>query len=147
MNSLAPEEDQNAVEIPVFGRLVAAAFLALATACATVATRPPEEVVRDRAQLRWNALVQGDAKVAYEYFSPGSRANFTLAQFVSSIKLGFWKAVRVDKVMCESADKGKAPDSCEVHVTIEYDYNGMRIATPHRETWIREGSEWWFLRR
>ena len=149
MNSLAREEFQSAVGFPVFGRVVAAAFLALATACATVPSRPPEEIVRDRAQARWNALVQGDAKAAYEYFSPGSRATFTLSDFVGSIRIGFWKAVQVDKVMCEGADKSadKAADRCEVHTTIEYDYNGMRIKTPHREEWIRDGQDWWFLRR
>ena len=34
--------------------------------CATVAKGPAlEEIVKDRAQARWNALVQGDVKTAY----------------------------------------------------------------------------------
>jgi hypothetical protein len=126
-----------------FGRQFAAVVLtALVAACATsVPSRPPEEVVKDRAQARWNALVQGDVKAAYEYFSPGSRATMSLTDFASGIKLGFWKVVTVDKVECGS------PDRCEVSTTIEYEFRGSRVKTPTRETWVRDGADWWYLRR
>ena len=129
-----------------FGRSAAGwitvGLIGLVTAsCAALETRSPEEVVKQRAQTRWNALVQGDVKAAYEYFSPGSRETMPLADFASGIRLGFWKAVTVDKVECG------APDRCDVASTIEYDHRGMRIKTPHRETWIRDGTNWWFVRR
>ena len=55
-------------------QFVAVMFTALAAACATNAptaapAKAPEEVVRERAQARWNALVQGDVKAAYEFFA------------------------------------------------------------------------------
>jgi hypothetical protein len=116
--------------------------MALAAACATMDSQSSSEaVVKQRAQARWDAMVQGDLKAAYGYFSPGSRTGYSLADFGSSIRIGFWKAVTVDRVECNS------PDRCDVMVTIEYLKNGMRIKTPHRESWIRDGSEWWFLRR
>ena len=125
-----------------WAKTVAAGFLVGAlVACAAVNVRPPEQVVRDRAQARWNALVQGDTKVAYEHFSPGTRSTMTLADFVASIRVGFWKAVTVDKVECNS------PDRCEVFATIEYEHQGTRVKTPNREVWIREGSNWWYVRR
>jgi hypothetical protein len=34
-----------------------------------------------------------------------------------------------------------------VQVTIEYEYQGRRMKTPLRETWIRDGSEWSYLQR
>jgi phospholipase C len=121
--------------------LAAVVFPALLAACATPVTpRAPEAVVKDRSQTRWNALVQGDVKTAYEFFSPGSRATMSLADFASGIKVGFWKAVSVDKVECGS-------DSCDVSTTIEYEFRGSRIKTPSRETWVRDGADWWFLRR
>ena len=119
---------------------VAVLMVALMAACATVSPRSSQDIVRDRAQARWNALVQGDVKAAYEFFSPGSRTTMSLADFATGIRLGFWKAVVVDQVECGA-------DSCEVSSTIEYDHRGMRVKTPHRETWVREGSNWWFLRR
>jgi hypothetical protein len=115
-------------------------MVALMAACAAVNPRSSEDIVKERAQARWNALVQGDVKTAYEFFSPGSRAGLSLADFAGGIRIGFWKAVVVDKVEC-------AAESCEVHSTIEYETRGMRVKTPHRETWVRDGSNWWFLRR
>jgi hypothetical protein len=47
----------------------------------------------------------------------------------------------VDKVECSSAQ------SCDALATIEYEYLGKRTKTPLRETWIKEGSEWWYLRK
>ncbi len=116
-------------------------MVAFMAACATVDSRSSEELIKERAQARWNALVQGDVKAAYEYFSPGSRATFTLADFAGGIKIGFWKAVTVEKVQCGGAD------SCDVISNIEYEYRGTRVKTPHRETWVREDSNWWLLRR
>jgi len=110
--------------------------------CATVAQGPaPEAVVKDRAQARWNALVQGDVKTAYEYYGPGTRQTLSLADYAAGIKIGFWKSVAVDKVECASADR------CEVWTTIEYEHHGMRVKSPSRETWIKEGSDWWLVRR
>ena len=110
--------------------------------CASVARGPsPEAAVKERAQARWNALVQGDVKTAYEYYGPGTRSTLSLADFASGVKIGFWKAVTVDKVECGSADR------CEVSTTIEYEHRGMRVKSPSRETWIKEGSDWWLVRR
>ena len=122
-------------------RVAAVVLVAVSASCATVEQRRPEDAVKEKAQARWNALVQGDVKAAYEYFSPGSRATLSLIDFTNGIRIGFWKKVAVDKVECGG------PDSCEVFTTIEYDHRGMRIKTPHRETWVREGTNWWFLRR
>ena len=113
----------------------------MVAACATVPPPSGDVIVRERAQARWNALVAGDVKKAYEYFSPGSRATMSVSDFEKSIRIGFWKAVKVDKVECATADR------CDVHVTIDYDHRGTRITTPHRETWVRDGADWWFLRR
>ena len=145
MNSLWPEQDGSALGNRGFGQsaagLVAGAFVVFLAACAAINPQPSEAVVKERAQARWNALVQGDVKAAYDYFSPGSRATSSLTDYASGIRIGFWKAVTVDRVDCA------APDRCEVHTTIEYDHRGMRIKTPNRETWVREGSNWWYLRR
>lgn len=110
-------------------------------ACATTPPKPADEMVKERAQARWDLMVKGDLDQAYGYFSPSSRATMSLPAFKSRVKPGFWKAVKVDKVECSSADR------CEVSTTISYDYRGSRIDTPHRETWIRDESNWWLLSR
>jgi hypothetical protein len=142
LNSLST---QPVVEMDVFVGLARSASVVavglLAVACATVAPKTPEEQVKERAQARWERLVKGDAKGAYEYFSPGSRSVLSADSFAASIKPGFWKSVVVEKVTCESAQ------TCEAQATIEYEFQGRRTKTPLRETWIRDGSDWWYVQK
>ena len=110
-------------------------------ACATIGQSPPEETVVKRAQERWDALVKGDLKSAYGYLSPGTRSVMDLANYESTVRRGFWKAAKVDKAVCA------AQQSCEVYVTIEYEFRGTQTKTPLRETWIQEGRDWWLVQK
>ena len=146
MNSLCSQQDGNVVRTSSFlrsaARIIAAGLVTAIAACAGVEPRTTSEArVKERAQLRWNALVQGDVKTSYDYFSPGSKTGFSLADYGTSVRIGFWKAVTVESVECST------PDRCEALATIEYVHRGMQIKSPHRETWIRDGSDWWLLRR
>lgn len=140
MNSLSTQRDVEAGFAGHFGRLAAGLILAVAMAgCVALAPRTTEEAVKERAQARWDALVKGDAMAAYAFLSPGSRAVLTSESYATSIRVGFWKSALVDKVVCETQQ------ACEAHVTIEYEFRAQRIKTPLRETWIREGTDWWYL--
>ena len=142
MTSLSTQQLVKAGFLGIVGTLLARLAvmgLALAvSACAVLDRRPPEAVVKDRAQARWDALVKGDIEAAYGYLSPGSRSLMSLEQYSKSIGKGFWKSVVVQDAVC-------AADSCEVHATIEYEFQGRRVKTPYKEKWIREGSSWWFV--
>jgi len=107
--------------------------------CAMLDQRTPEEVVKARSLARWNALISTDLKSAYEYFTPATRQSLRYEGFVMSYRAGFYKSVAVDKVECPK------PDLCSVDVTVETEVKkGLRIKGPLRETWIREGNEWWY---
>jgi hypothetical protein len=120
------------------GFMAALACLAVAAGCVTLDSRPAPEIVKERAQARWNAQVSGDVKAVYGYFTPTVRRTLRFEDFASNAKSGFWKAVTVDGVECQKEDV------CAVSVTIEYEYRGGRIKTPVKETWIRDESNWWF---
>ena len=122
-------------------RLAAVVFVAVLVGCAGVAPRSDEAVVKQRAQARWEALVKGDFNAAYGYFSPGSRSVMSATDYALSLRRGFWKSAVIEKVECGSAQ------ICEVSATIEYELKGLRTKTPLRESWIRDGSEWWYLRK
>jgi hypothetical protein len=109
--------------------------------CATTKPRTAQEIVKERAQARWDAVVKGDSKTAYDYLSPGSRAVITAEAYDASLRKGFWKSAVVEGVECASEQ------SCEAIVAIEYEYMGRRTRTPLREAWVRTGSEWWYLRK
>ena len=103
--------------------------------------RGAEEIVAERAQAKWNALIADKLSEAYKLYSPSSREVMSYEDFVRSIRRGFWKTAKVEKVTCESAD------ACEVQVAIEYSYKGSLIKTPVSETWIRRDGTWWFVQR
>ena len=98
----------------------------------------PEEIVAERAQKRWDALVAGDAEKAYAYLSPASRQIRSLAAYTGSLKLGFWKAAKVERVVCPE------PGLCEVHLVIEY-VQGFAVASPARESWAQTEGQWWYV--
>ena len=123
------------------GGWILGVLLAGLAGCAAVETRKAEDVVRERAQARWEALLKNDIKTAYGYLSPGSRSVMTLEAYTSGIRGGFWKSAQVDKVTCAG------PDTCSVQVVIEYRYAGNTIKTPIGEDWIRQDSQWWYVRK
>jgi hypothetical protein len=143
LNSLSTQHALRWIDFGVrFSRSVLLAVAVVGVAgCAAVSQRSPEEAVAARAQERWDALVKGDLKTAYGYYSPGSRSVMDLASYESTVRRGFWKSAKVDKAVCAEAQ------SCDVHVTIEYEYRGGRTKTPLRETWIQDGSNWWLVQK
>ncbi len=94
-----------------------------------------------RAQARWDALVKGDYKAAYDFLSPSSRVIWSEKEYVNSLRRNFWKAAKVEKVVCTN-DR-----SCSAQASIEYEFQGKRTTTPLAETWILEGSQWWIVLR
>ena len=115
--------------------------LALAGCATTVRPTSPEDQVKARAQARWDQLLKADFRAAYQYFSPGSRAGYSEDEFQLSIRRGFWKSAMVERVVCSSSE------SCDAEVAVEYEFKGIRNKTPVRETWVRDGGEWWYLRK
>ncbi len=110
----------------------------LVSACASLDSRPAPEIVKERSQARWNALVKGEIAKTYEYLSPTTRSTLKLEDYAANMRVGFWKAVTVDGVDCGS------PERCVVSVTVDYEYKMGRNKSPLKETWIREGSNWWY---
>lgn len=125
----------------ILGRLATAVVAVVLSSCAGVAPRSAEAIVKERAQARWDALLKDDVNAAYGYLSPGSRSIISASDYAASLRRGFWKAAVVEKVECGSAQ------SCDVSATIEYEFTGRRTKTPLRETWIRDGSEWWYVHK
>lgn len=124
----------------VFIGLIVSIAVTLAS-CTTVKPRADQDVVRERAQARWDALVKNDFKAAYELLSPGSKGVVTSEQYASTLQSGFWKKAQVDKVVCDG------PERCEVHSTVDYNRRGMDFKTPIRDIWIKEAGNWWYLRQ
>ncbi|HLX22042.1 MAG TPA: hypothetical protein VKR38_01745 [Usitatibacter sp.] len=117
---------------------VAFAGVVVAAGCAMMDTRPHEVVVKERAEARLKAVLAGDTRSMYEFFSPAVRKTLKYDDYASSVNKGFWKAATVEKVECPKADV------CNVGLSVEYVYKGAKVQSPLSETWIQEGRDWWY---
>lgn len=126
----------------VLKAVAAGSFLAVAVAgCGTAPTKaeaPPEGIVKQRSQERWDAMVAGDLEKVYAYMSPAGRQTISLEAFRNSVRPGFWKKAEVTGVTCEK-------DACDVTLQLTYVYRGSTIQTPARETWVRSDGAWWHV--
>ena len=124
--------------------LLGALFLA---GCATTQVQDtPENIVRQRAKARWDALVAGEKEKAYQFLSPSYRAlrDFNYYQRTISGGLAQWKSADVIGVQCK-------PDACTARIRIEFQIlmkgYGNALNTHYDESWILEKGDWWFYER
>ena len=119
-----------------------AAGLALA-GCAALQPQTPEQIVEQRVEARWNALMKGDFEQAWTFTQPGFRALVKQQDYRKRFgTAGQWRGVQVHGVEC-------AAERCSVRLRLT-----SRFMTPpfHRqdvvgtidETWVREDRQWWF---
>jgi hypothetical protein len=122
----------------------------LAGGCATLpfggfsADSPKEEkvaAVRERAEARWNALVQDDIPAAYRYLSPTTRDVLSLDQYRAKVARRTFREAKVDTVECEA-------ELCKVKIKLTFDRPRMKgMIVPLEETWIIERGQFWFVYR
>lgn len=125
--------------------LVSGLVLLGLAACATTGTG--EDRVVERAQARWQALLNGDLDTAYSYYSPGYRATKSRTDFEVELRLKRvkWTSATYREHQCE-----------ENRCIVTFDV-GYRVARPVpgldvwdgksvvRDTWVRSNGEWWFV--
>lgn len=124
---------------------VALPFVAL-TGCATVAPTA-DNIVAERAQARWDAVLAKDYATAYTYYSPGFRAK--VSQTDLEIKL---RLQRVRWTTAKVKDQTCAGEACTVRVDITYQvgapvpgvstWSGFDLI---EEQWVKTGGDWWYV--
>ena len=119
--------------------------LLLLSACAT--TVRTEDIIKERATARWNALLSGDLAGAYEYLSPGFRSSVSSIQYQRSILIKKVKWTSVQYIESDCAES-----SCKVTVLLDYTvYGGLPgvksfdgAQTIH-ESWLLIEGTWYFV--
>ncbi len=100
-----------------------------------------EQVVANRAQLRWDALRAGRYEEAYSYITPSMRTTLPLDVFRGRISGGSWLDVKVTKAVCES-------EVCDVSVKLDYYVlPNLRDSQVINEKWLLDAGNWWFVYR
>ncbi len=125
------------------GRYLVVVVLAVLTAaCATLRPDSPNEekvkVVTQRAEARWNAVIDKNFDAAYEYLSPSSRAALPLASFRAMASRIAYRGIKITAVSCEE-------QICRANMILTYDAAGQRVNTPFNEDWIIEKGQAWYV--
>ncbi len=128
-------------------RTIAVAALALLLAACSKPDRPPEDVVAERAQARWDAMVAQEFQRAWEYYSPGFREQTEPAVFEvqMSQRPVRWDSAELVEVECPQ------PEKCTARFRVGYtavgapgQLAGLQNERSIRETWVRLQDEWWY---
>ena len=128
-------------------RLIAAAPVAVLLAGCAGQPREPEDV-KARAQQRWDLLIAGEHKQAYEYLTPGYRTTVGADQYDARLRTRTvkWLSTQVHGAECETEDV------CTVKTTLNFEVQmpipgigKQRSFQPLNEKWLLNDGVWYFL--
>jgi hypothetical protein len=114
--------------------------------CATFAPVPPEKLVQERAQARWQALIAGDFEGAYNYLPPSYRALHDLKYYRGTINNAVErKGAEVIRAECKT-------DVCLATVRVDAVFAGAMgghrtLSTHYEEKWVSEDGGWWYYEK
>ena len=127
-------------------KLAAACCLLMLAGCASFAPRSPEDQVKVRAQARYDAVLKGDRKRAYEYFTPGFRGTVSAATYAGAIGSAVETVgATVESVRCETLEKCIAQVKLELKPIAVRGFAGTIVTTYADETWLLESGQWWLF--
>jgi hypothetical protein len=124
--------------------IVGALVAVLAAGCASIGAglRPAEEVVLERAQARWSALVERDWKTAYAFLTPAYREVVPLKrysdQFGGPLR---WESAKPAGAKCEEK---RCTVSVEIVFRMMLPGHMDRVDKTHiDEVWVLEAGQWY----
>jgi hypothetical protein len=99
---------------------------------------PAEKKVAERAQARWEALLQGEFNSAYGYISPAGRSKLQARDYRIRVSIGHIRRAEVKGASCTS-------EVCQVRVQLDHQLEGIPLSQEVSETWIFDQGAWWFV--
>lgn len=131
--------------VTAIGALSLCGFSLVGCASLGDAGKTPEQIVSERVEARWAALLAGDFEKAYSFTAPSYREAISYeryrAQAGSAVNR---QGAELVKVVCEA-------ERCEATVRINYTLvlrqrDGMQH-THVTERWVSEKGGWWLYQR
>ena len=126
-----------------FSVLALALGFGILAGCASLGNKSDEDVVKERAQARYDALIKGDIKKAWEFTAPTYRQRVSADGYRSVMGgVGNWTKAEVSSVKCEE-------ERCEVTGLITYRVPRMKMENtiPLDDVWIKTDGKWWVFHR
>lgn len=105
------------------------------------------EVLRQRAQDRWGAMIDRNFHRAYEYCSPAYRALFSPKQFAAKFGLTklAWESVTVHTIHKESDVAAKVEIQLFAKAYVPDTEQSLPVSTIFSESWVRSEDQWWYV--
>lgn len=126
------------------------ATAAASAAGTTSAASDSEEALKQRAEQRWQYLIDKQAEKAYDFLTPGYRMTVSKADYAKRMnhRPVHWQAAKAHKISCESRDR------CTVYMSITYTTPlpgfgtaGASLFSPSKEDWLYLRNQWYYLPR
>ena len=113
--------------------------------CAALQPKTPEQIVTQRAEERWAALIKRDFPKAWQYTQPGFRAVVPAERYRSR----FGEALEYKSALVHSAECEAERCKVRVRVTSDNMVPNFRARMPQitsyvDELWLRDEGQWWF---
>ena len=129
-------------------------LIALLAGCAQApvpapAPSSPEEALRERVSAYYQALIAGDYKGAYEFFTPGYRSTWSATDHYQIHPIiGTWLSAEVLSVDCVSEY------ACDVMVSTRFRFSqnvepigGQEVPMDTKHRWLYTDGQWYYLPR
>lgn len=111
--------------------------------------RPREEIVRERAQARWDLLVKRDFAAAYDFLSAGTRSLKTREAYAAEMapRPVKWTGAEVTKVECPDGES-----FCSVTVKVNFEVKSpvrgvgtVGASSGIEERWVVSRGQWGYV--
>jgi hypothetical protein len=115
--------------------------------CALFVEDNPEEIVGQRVNERWDALIEGRLEKAYSFETPEYRELYTFMDYRKTIRgVGSWQKVEIDDVEC-SDNKCIANIVIYVNINVGMGFGVVKSNTRAKENWIRQSTsgQWYHI--
>jgi len=111
------------------------------------AEQSPDDLVKARAEARWEAMVAGDYDKAYDFLSAGFRSRVSPERFRGRFEgRTEWTGTDIQGVECEE-------EICVAAVVARFRFLGAESfpaydgETAEKENWLLTDGEWWHVPR
>jgi len=134
------------VSVPKFLTVVLAGMLMVACS----GDQPPQQLVKERSEAKWQALIQGDLKAAYPLYSQAFRDTTPFKHFEHRIRgVGLWSKATVKSVECSSEERCSVLVDVAVVTKMRGLDEPLESSTIIEETWLKEGilGRWYFVKQ
>ncbi|NOQ63027.1 MAG: hypothetical protein GQ582_00770 [Methyloprofundus sp.] len=115
--------------------------------CAEFVKSTPEEVVRQRVNERWSALIEGRLETAYSYETPEYRELYSFVDYSKPIRgVGSWKKIDIENIECEK-DKCVASIIIYAKIHLGMGFEDVESDARAKESWIHHSTsgQWYHI--